>query len=471
MWYDHFGNSYLDYPLLTGYLHYVASFIYSYLNPHSLETVTLEQLVRNAELLSVTPEIKFAMRTTIYVVTLLTYYPLTVAAVMLLVSAQKPLLRLVVISLLLNAPLFILFDFTLLQFNCVHYGLFFMAYVFAYREEFVKSTIAACLCIFFKHICAFMVLPIGFYAIGCTLRDAKKPKIFDKLKAAALTGIKLVLIGSAVCLIILIPLIRGGAMSKMLRNILSVERRSLLCKAVNLWSFLFYLVAPHDTEENRPMFINICMSMVVINGIAACLLILKKPTKYSFATAFTLTNLGTFIYGFYMHEKHITYSYFALVLSIQFTKDILPLAYQVSIFGVFYMCVWNAAIPFQIFLLTFGVGHAMVCKLLIDRNPELQVVYIVRKDRECAGKRLKRCLEWINERRPKLMKWFSAYMAGFYLVNLWSEISLLSFIDDFRRVGLYGVPFLVIVLVYVHQWISLCLYISDDIEIKEYKKV
>eukprot|EP00826_Nyctotherus_ovalis_P006827 TRINITY_DN11662_c0_g1_i9.p1 TRINITY_DN11662_c0_g1~~TRINITY_DN11662_c0_g1_i9.p1 ORF type:complete len:485 (+),score=115.38 TRINITY_DN11662_c0_g1_i9:308-1762(+) len=468
-WYDHHGDAQFDYTLLSGYQHFVASFVYMYFDPNSFGKIGLEQL-KDAGLLPITWEIKLAMRITVYVFTVLTYYPIVVAVSMLLVDARKPLLRLILVSLLLNAPLFILVDFVLVQFNCLHYGLYLLAYLFAYRKRFVESTVITTICLHFKHMSAPMVFPIGFYAIAHTLKKAQDQSAGQKVKAVAWIIVKLLLIAFAISFVVLIPVMREESWKNMMRNLFTIAKRKLLSGAINLWSFLDFLVMPYDTPEYRPMWLKICSLLVAINASVVGYFLIKKPTKNSFATGFTLTHLGLFIFGYYMHEKHTSYAYYSLVLSFQFSKDILPVAYQLFTFGAFLVLAWNADNPIQIFLLIFGTAHTVVCKELLNRDPELQVAYNVKGNKDCTAKMLKNFLEKINGVCPRLMKWFFVYIAVFFAVNIWSEISHLDFIDRFRELGMYKAPFFLMVMLYAHQWMLLYLQTTDDVEIKDYSR-
>eukprot|EP00826_Nyctotherus_ovalis_P066621 TRINITY_DN986_c0_g1_i21.p1 TRINITY_DN986_c0_g1~~TRINITY_DN986_c0_g1_i21.p1 ORF type:complete len:414 (-),score=77.47 TRINITY_DN986_c0_g1_i21:147-1388(-) len=408
------------------------------------------------------------MRVAVDVITVVTLYPGIVIFTMLFVDARKPLLRLVIISLLLNAPLLILVDFTLIQVNCTSFCFFFMAYLYAYKKEFVKSTIATCLCLLTKHMSAPMVFPIGFFALGYACKKAKDQSASGRLKAAAWMFVKLFSVAFAVCFIVLWPLIKNGTMGNMIRNMTTVDRRGLVWDAINLWSFIDFIVSPHDTPENRPMWLIVCSVLVFINCVISGIFLLKKPTKDGFATAFTLVHLALFIFGFYIHEKHMLYVHFGLILSYQFNKDILPVICLLSNFGCFIVIAQNNNSPVQIFLLIFATWQTIICGNLTSKDPDLQVTYKIKDG--TLPVILKRCLEAINGICPRLTKAFYLYLVVFYAVNLWNEISELSFIYTFRRQAMHKAPFFIVVMLYVQQWILLYLQSSDNVRITKFPK-
>eukprot|EP00826_Nyctotherus_ovalis_P066618 TRINITY_DN986_c0_g1_i10.p1 TRINITY_DN986_c0_g1~~TRINITY_DN986_c0_g1_i10.p1 ORF type:complete len:484 (-),score=78.38 TRINITY_DN986_c0_g1_i10:77-1528(-) len=467
-WYDHHGDSRFDYPLLSGYLHYIGSFIYTYVDPYSLDAISLDDIKGIGKPLVITPEIKLAMRVTVYIITIPTLYPTVVFVAMRLIDARKPLMRLVIISLLLNAPLLILIDFTLFQFNCTSYCFFFLAYLYAYEKEFVKSTVSTCLCLLTKHMSAPMVFPIGFFALGYAYKKAKDTSTGGRVKAVVWMIVKLSFVAFVTCFIVLWPLIKEGAFGYMIRNMTTVARRGLSCDAINFWSFIDFLVAPYDIPEYHSTLLKICSLLVLINSLIVGIFLLKRPTRDGFATAFTLTHLGLFVFGYYMHEKHIVYAYFGLVLSYQFNRDILPLICQLSNFGTFLMIACNADSPVQIFLLIFATWQTVVCKDLVDKDPDFQITYKVKSSN--LARSLKDWLEAINGICPRLMNWFSVYLAVFFAVNLWNEISLLWFIDTFRKLAMQKAPFFIVGMLYAQQWILLYLQSSEDVRIIRFPK-
>eukprot|EP00826_Nyctotherus_ovalis_P064998 TRINITY_DN9543_c0_g1_i12.p1 TRINITY_DN9543_c0_g1~~TRINITY_DN9543_c0_g1_i12.p1 ORF type:complete len:112 (-),score=16.40 TRINITY_DN9543_c0_g1_i12:151-465(-) len=76
----------------------------------------------------------------------------------------------------------------------------------------------------------------------------------------------------------------------------------------------------------------------------------------------------------------------------------------------------------------------------------------------------------INSSVPKIVKWFSVYLAVFFLFNLYNMFFPVSYVNIIRRVALYKLPFISMSIVFLHQWILMYLQSTDDIEVKKYLK-
>eukprot|EP00826_Nyctotherus_ovalis_P065002 TRINITY_DN9543_c0_g1_i2.p1 TRINITY_DN9543_c0_g1~~TRINITY_DN9543_c0_g1_i2.p1 ORF type:complete len:123 (-),score=15.74 TRINITY_DN9543_c0_g1_i2:151-498(-) len=89
--------------------------------------------------------------------------------------------------------------------------------------------------------------------------------------------------------------------------------------------------------------------------------------------------------------------------------------------------------------------------------------------RQVHGK-FKSVFDAINSSVPKIVKWFSVYLAVFFLFNLYNMFFPVSYVNIIRRVALYKLPFISMSIVFLHQWILMYLQSTDDIEVKKYLK-
>eukprot|EP00826_Nyctotherus_ovalis_P064999 TRINITY_DN9543_c0_g1_i13.p1 TRINITY_DN9543_c0_g1~~TRINITY_DN9543_c0_g1_i13.p1 ORF type:complete len:544 (-),score=93.93 TRINITY_DN9543_c0_g1_i13:151-1782(-) len=471
-WYDYNGSSNFYIGILSGYLLYIGGQIFRIFAANEFRRIPLSDIWRPNMPLDVDINAMFSMRFTIFLMTVLTYYPIIIVVTMLMVDAHKPMYRILIIFLLLNAPMMILVDYLLVQINCVSYSMFILAYFFAYKKMFTESTVATCICLLLKHVSAPMALPIGFYAIGYTWKKAEKEgkSTKNKVLAAAWITIRLSCVGAMIIFLAVIPVIRGGNLSSMLRNMFPIQTKGLVSNAINVWSLFDFILSPYDTPEYRPMWLTICTLLVAANACVAGIFLLKKPKKENFIIAFTLTHFGLYMFGFYMNEKHISYTYYPMVSLLLYSKEIMPLAYQIFVLPSFLMLAWNSDVPVQIFLLTCGVAFTVFCKRLIAQDPELRIAYVPKTEKCRVAIKFKSVFDAINSSVPKIVKWFSVYLAVFFLFNLYNMFFPVSYVNIIRRVALYKLPFISMSIVFLHQWILMYLQSTDDIEVKKYLK-
>ncbi len=183
-WYDYTGDFHLDYPPLAAYLHYFAGHIYRLFDPASFFTIPMTQFG------PLTPTIKFAMRSTILILTVILYYPAAIFVVDRCLAGARSAYRLVVLSLLFNMPLLLHIDYVNTQVNALHIcipevrqnklGTFLLAFYFARERSFVLSTILACMSMLSKQVVLPLAIPIGFYALAASWQDSKsrgQPKL------------------------------------------------------------------------------------------------------------------------------------------------------------------------------------------------------------------------------------------------------------------------------------------------------
>lgn len=467
-WYDHNGNHYFDHGILTGYLLYIGGHIFRIFAANEFRRIPLNKLRRPDVDLGVDINAMFSMRFTVFLMTILTYYPVVVAVTLLMVDARKPVYRFIIIFLMLNAPMMILADYVLVQINCVCYSMFILAYFFAYKKMFTESTVATSACLLLKHVSAPMVLPIGFYALGHTWKKAEKEGKSNayKILAAAWTAIKLSSIGTTIIFLGVMPVIRSDSLSNMLRNFFPFHTQGLVSNALNIWSLFDFILSPYDTPEYRPMWLGICTLLVAANACIAGTLLLKKPKKENFVIAFTLTHFGLYMFGFCMSEKHISYTYYPMVSLLIYSKGIMPLACQIFILPSFLALARDFDVPVLIFLLTCGTAFVVFCKRLMALDPELRIAYIPKSKKCRMANKLKNIFNAINSSIPRIIKWLTAYFIVFCLFNIYSFLFPVSHVDFIRRLALYKLPFMPMSIVFLHQWILMYLQSTSDVEIK-----
>ena len=113
------------------------------------------------------------MRATIIIFTVLLYYPTVVFIVQKLCKdTTKNAQKLIIISLFLNMPLVLHIDYLNTQINALHLCTFLFAYYFTRERQFTLATIFACLSMLSKQIVLPLALPIGFYALACSIKTS-----------------------------------------------------------------------------------------------------------------------------------------------------------------------------------------------------------------------------------------------------------------------------------------------------------
>ena len=74
----------------------------------------------------------------------------------------------------MNNPILMITEYMLVQINCLHYAAYLFTIYFCIKNRFILATIFTCLTIQTKQVAIFMIIPVGFYAIGFTLKEINK---------------------------------------------------------------------------------------------------------------------------------------------------------------------------------------------------------------------------------------------------------------------------------------------------------
>ena len=253
----------------------------------------------------------------------------------------------------------------------------------------------------------------------------------------------------------------------MLRNMIPIKQRKLLCGAINLWVFFGFFIEPYDIPEYRPMWMALCTFLIGFTAIIACSFLFKKANKHSFTSAFNLTMIGFYFFGYYTHEKHLSYAYYGVTWSIIYYSEIIPVMYEITTFGMFLMLAWNADVPIQVFLLIFGTAHTMICGKMVDQDPEIRITYKLIVTPPNTRNTLLNFHNKLKSIGKVLFKFLSVYMALFILFNIYNEVYPFDSIDTIRNVLIYELPFSVTLLLYVYEWVLLFIHTSNNIRISK----
>ena len=175
-WYYYSGKFYADYPIVSMYIHYLAGFLYRYIDPISYSKQYPHEYEEHPVGSSIKEFEKWGIRLTILLTTFITYYPCVIWIVTKLIEKRKAAYRLILITLFLNAPFILYTDYLMVQFNCVHYSFFLFTIYFCLKKEFYKATIFASLTVLTKQITVLLCVPVGLYIIAENLKKLNKQK-------------------------------------------------------------------------------------------------------------------------------------------------------------------------------------------------------------------------------------------------------------------------------------------------------
>eukprot|EP00831_Metopus_contortus_P037938 TRINITY_DN29878_c0_g1_i4.p1 TRINITY_DN29878_c0_g1~~TRINITY_DN29878_c0_g1_i4.p1 ORF type:complete len:310 (-),score=35.16 TRINITY_DN29878_c0_g1_i4:25-954(-) len=162
-WYTHEGHFQLDYPPFEAYVHYAMGFLFKLFDSDAFLLTPMNSSI------PVTASVKYGVRIAIIVVSLLFYYPAVIYFVRW--YYQKANVRLYLIAILLNMPLFVQIEFMNTQVNSPSLGCLIWSLYFAMTQKYswcASFFVLSCLA---KQITVPCVLPIGFFILSNLYHD------------------------------------------------------------------------------------------------------------------------------------------------------------------------------------------------------------------------------------------------------------------------------------------------------------
>ncbi len=243
-----------------------------------------------------------------------------------------------------------------------------------------------------------------------------------------------------------------------------MQQRELINYAANFWKCFEFFFAQYDTVALRPRWLLVSFLIVLVNACLTLPFLWRRPNSRTFGTCFTLTFMGMYMFGYYMHEKHFQYAHLGIVLNLIVYKDFATTLSAVAALSNFFMAAWNANAPVHVLILVFSILHGLACEKALDSFPEDGPEF-----RACSpfAEKLARFANWQRGWRSSVTKFAVVYMIPFYLLNLYCEIvpACPWLTGAFRSVWVFSGPFLWLCFLYVYMWIVMYFESGEDCEL------
>ncbi len=173
-------------------------------------------------------------------------------------------------------------------------------------------------------------------------------------------GLKLVVVGLVTIGIVMAPFWnKPETLKAMMERMFPVEKRELITTAATLWTFLRSYFRPIDIAQNRLMLFRMCSAMVTLSSALTLPFVLRRPRNNSvFLAAFAVCGMNTYLFGYYIHEKHLQYAYLAFLLNFVVFRRFLSIFSFVISYTLFYMGSINNN-HVECLILTFSFMYMM----------------------------------------------------------------------------------------------------------------
>ena len=170
-----------------------------------------------------------------------------------------------------------------------------------------------------------------------------------------------------------------------------------------------------------------------------------------------------YFFGYYVHEKHYQYTYMFLGMTVMYYKELLPVLNAFGIFSYFFMTACNNNAGIHGVLLVFTIAHGYVCVKLMNLDSSIQREFVVKDKSSIIANFFKRFTDFL--RYFKYGKFLWIYGAQFYIINVYNEISHISWIETYREIFLNKIPALFVfsMMMYIY---ALLYFLSTNQVIK-----
>jgi len=472
-WYDHDGDYKLDYPPLEAYIHYLMGFIYKLVDPYTLDNTALHTY--NEPIW----KIKYGVRIPILIQAVIFYYPAVIYFVTNYYKSHANSIKLLLIAALLNMPLFTQIEHMNTQVNAPTLGFLIWSIYFMLKDKYSLCAFFFTLSVMCKQITLPSLFPIAFYIVGGLYKDAceklKSKQISNKYVYLFLCSLKLVFIGIMTIMIIMIPFWdKPNTIREMLARLFPVGGRTLLNPASTFWTFFNFIFIKYDVPEYRALLFRICSAIVMLGIFCTAPFIIKKPKNGKvFFAAYAVCGVGMYMFGYYMHEKHLQYGYYGILLGFEVFKEILTSFSGLASFTLFYMAGINKNL-FEYSILT--TIFLFITNLLANHTPAEQSknyeIIKSNEDEKTQSDELKFKPEEPKQQnlKEKLANYFSKsvylFIAMFLLLGIISIFvpAVREFVEKNSVVILFNGSFPLMAFAYIYLWN--CLYKESKNETK-----
>ena len=277
-------------------------------------------------------------------------------------------------------------------------------------------------------------------------------------------GSKMLLIGVGTLAAISAPFLNSEVWPVMFGLIFPVKERHLICPSSSFWKCFELFFVHFDITDLRPMWMTLCTVLVLANAVLTVPFMLRRPSKEVLMTSSVICFLFLYMFGYYIHEKHIVYAYLAALLILPVYNDIIALFSVVTAYTNFLMAAYNANAVSHVFIVVVAFLHPCAAQQLLSADPELQLVVptasISEGTHDATYLRLR---EWLRRWYWTGMKWLGAWMVPYYSVNLLCEFISCPWKDTFRSIAVYSSSFFVLFGCYIYSWTALYFQTSHSL--------
>eukprot|EP01022_Parablepharisma_sp_SALTPOND_P027220 TRINITY_DN65_c0_g2_i1.p1 TRINITY_DN65_c0_g2~~TRINITY_DN65_c0_g2_i1.p1 ORF type:complete len:588 (-),score=9.29 TRINITY_DN65_c0_g2_i1:1817-3463(-) len=337
-WYDdrHLKQTFTR-PPLSLYFHYLLSYIFSFIDPVSF----------NSHELSMAPEhppysMEVALRLTVIAANLMTYYPVVIFVVLKIMKTSPVKIKLFIMLLLLNAPVFGIADYLKLDMIGPTMALVLLAIYFVYTDCCGTSIAMLTLGMLMDLKVLYLFIPFITYILSSTRHKMDGTKVGRLIKIVG-EILKMMTIFSLITGVILYPFLANDQLRKnMMRAILDPVNQLFARPAPTVWMLIKMLLGNIDVEQ----FFHIWVSNPYIYSLLAAPLILLpivfNPTKQTFLCGLVTFNTFFYIFGYNVHDYDLHYVLMPMLLLQDYYKGYYSTLMAISAAVMYPYCCLHA---------------------------------------------------------------------------------------------------------------------------------
>ncbi len=309
-WYDDTEDTYMNFPQLTAYTHYLMGFLVRYMYPKDFNTSNVYGDGDSTE------TAKWGVRCAFLVVTVLLYYPTVILVVLRILEKSKRSCKLMVIAIFLVMPSFAYVEFGSTQENSGQFGCLLLAFYFFHKENLYLGTVFYTLALFYKQVLV-MFLPVTIaFILGNIWQKLNNQSSLRKLLLLFWESVKIASAGVLTLAVTLVPFILTDpvVIPRMFLVMTRMKERFLVNPTASLWMLAKQAIPENIDSEHKGLTYLLTWIPTILAMLALCRMLWRRPTPKNYLVAFSMMGMVMYFIGYSMHEKHIHYMFMSFLL-------------------------------------------------------------------------------------------------------------------------------------------------------------